>query len=283
MTGIDAGRCRSAPDAGTSAYPLTRTAVALLNRAVGVCCHQQTADFMNASVAASPFRTVRVVGIGRAGTAIAARLRERGALAVDTDASVVLLCVPDAVIAHVAATIRPGPWVAHVSGATPLQALDPHQRRFSVHPLQTLVRGRGPEQLDGAYAAVTAESPERARPRTCAREAAGTHTVRPRRRPACALSCGSGARLQLPRDAPSRGGGALRGRRRSTGGAASAHPENHRQRVRVDRADLARRLEHRRCAPRMRFRPDGLSSKGSIARWRRRRPHERHSKHRRTP
>ena len=60
---------------------------------------------MNASVAASPFRTVRVVGMGRAGTAIAARLRERGALAVDTDASVVLLCVPDAVIAHVAATV----------------------------------------------------------------------------------------------------------------------------------------------------------------------------------
>jgi predicted short-subunit dehydrogenase-like oxidoreductase (DUF2520 family) len=114
---------------------------------------------MSANVAASPFRTVRVVGLGRAGTAIAARLRERGALAADTDASAVLLCVPDAVIADVAASIRPGPWVAHVSGATPLRALDPHQRRFSVHPLQTLVHGRGPEQLDGAYAAVTAESP----------------------------------------------------------------------------------------------------------------------------
>ncbi len=31
-------------------------------------------------------------------------------------------------------------------------------RRFSVHPLQTLVKGRGPEQLDGAFAAVTAEN-----------------------------------------------------------------------------------------------------------------------------
>jgi predicted short-subunit dehydrogenase-like oxidoreductase (DUF2520 family) len=112
------------------------------------------------SVAASPFQTVRIVGLGRAGSAIAARLRERGALAGDTDASLVLLCVPDAVIADVAATIEPGPWVAHVSGVTPLQALDPHRRRFSVHPLQTLVRGRGPEQLDGAYAAVTAESPD---------------------------------------------------------------------------------------------------------------------------
>ena len=33
-------------------------------------------------------------------------------------------------------------------------------RRFSVHPLQTLSRQRGPEQLDGAWAAVTAETDE---------------------------------------------------------------------------------------------------------------------------
>ena len=52
----------------------------------------------------------------------------------------------------------PGPWLAHVSGTTRLAALDPHERRFSVHPLQTLVKGRGPEQLDGAFAAVTAET-----------------------------------------------------------------------------------------------------------------------------
>ncbi len=56
-----------------------------------------------------------------------------------------------------ARTIPPGPWVAHVSGATPLAALDPHERRFSVHPLQTFTRARGPEQLDGAWAAVTSE------------------------------------------------------------------------------------------------------------------------------
>ena len=167
----------------------------------------------------------------------------------DTDASLVLLCVPDAVIADVAATIAPGPWVAHVSGATPLQALDPHQRRFSVHPLQTLVRGRGPEQLDGAYAAVTAESPDARAHGHALAAAAGTHAVRSRRRPACALSCGRGARLQLPRDAASRGGCALRGRRRSARGAAAADPQDGRQRVRADRADLARRLEHRRCAP----------------------------------
>ncbi len=108
--------------------------------------------------------SVHIIGAGRAGSAIAARLRERG-LRVSVgrepspDAELVLLCVPDAAIAEVAATVPVGPWVAHVSGATPLAALGPHDRRFSVHPLQTLVPGGGPEQLDGAWAAITAESP----------------------------------------------------------------------------------------------------------------------------
>jgi predicted short-subunit dehydrogenase-like oxidoreductase (DUF2520 family) len=47
-----------------------------------------------------------------------------------------------------------------VSGATPLAALTPHERRFGMHPLQTFTRERGPEQLDGAFAAVTADSDE---------------------------------------------------------------------------------------------------------------------------
>ncbi len=107
------------------------------------------------------FDTVTVIGAGgRAGSAIASRLRERSVELRDTDAELVLLCVPDGVIADVAASLDPGPWVAHVSGATPLSALEPHVRRFSVHPLQTLVKSRGPEQLDGAFAAVTAETDE---------------------------------------------------------------------------------------------------------------------------
>jgi predicted short-subunit dehydrogenase-like oxidoreductase (DUF2520 family) len=105
------------------------------------------------------FNDVSVIGAGRAGSAIAARLRERG-LDVREGAELRLLCVPDRAIAEVARSIEPGPWVAHVSGATPLDALDPHAQRFSVHPLQTLVRTRGPEQLDGAWAGVTAESQE---------------------------------------------------------------------------------------------------------------------------
>ncbi len=105
------------------------------------------------------FETVQVIGSGRVGSAVAARLRERG-LAVQADAQLVLLCVPDTAIPEVAGSISPGPWIAHVSGATPIAALDPHRRRFSMHPLQTFTRSRGPEQLDGAFAAVTAETPD---------------------------------------------------------------------------------------------------------------------------
>jgi predicted short-subunit dehydrogenase-like oxidoreductase (DUF2520 family) len=105
------------------------------------------------------FESVKVIGSGRVGSAVAARLSERG-LAVAEDGELVLLCVPDAAIPEVARGLEPVPWVAHVSGATPLAALDPHRRRFSMHPLQTFTRARGPEQLDGAWAAVTAESAE---------------------------------------------------------------------------------------------------------------------------
>jgi predicted short-subunit dehydrogenase-like oxidoreductase (DUF2520 family) len=103
---------------------------------------------------------IDVIGSGRVGSAVAARLRERGVAVGPDGAALVLLCVPDSAIREVAARVEPGPWVAHVSGATPLAALDPHTRRFSVHPLQTFTRSRGPEQLDGAWAAVTGETPE---------------------------------------------------------------------------------------------------------------------------
>ncbi len=102
--------------------------------------------------------SVNVIGSGRVGSAVAARLGERGLSLGSDDPELVLVCVPDRVIAGVASSIEPGPWVAHVSGATPLAALAPHTRRFGVHPLQTFTLRRGPEQLDGAWAAVTAES-----------------------------------------------------------------------------------------------------------------------------
>jgi predicted short-subunit dehydrogenase-like oxidoreductase (DUF2520 family) len=104
--------------------------------------------------------SVNVIGRGRVGSALAARLEERGLALREDGAELLLLCVPDTAIGDVARGLTPGPWIAHVSGATPLAALDPHERRFSLHPLQTFTRARGPEQLDGAWAAITAETDE---------------------------------------------------------------------------------------------------------------------------
>ena len=112
------------------------------------------------------FSSVCVVGTGRVGSAVAERLAPRvetrvtGRELACQGADLVLLCVPDRAIPEVAAAVAPGPWIAHTSGATSLEALVPHTRRFSLHPLQTFVRERGSEQLDGAWAAVSGESPD---------------------------------------------------------------------------------------------------------------------------
>jgi len=103
------------------------------------------------------FQRVKVVGRGRVGSAVAARLAERGHSVVEDKPELVMLCVPDSVIPEVARSISVGPWICHTSGATSVAALAPHTRRFTVHPLQTVVRSRGPEQLDGAWAAVTGD------------------------------------------------------------------------------------------------------------------------------
>jgi predicted short-subunit dehydrogenase-like oxidoreductase (DUF2520 family) len=41
-----------------------------------------------------------------------------------------------------------------------LAALVPHERRFSLHPLQTFDRSGDPAQLDGAWAAITGDTAE---------------------------------------------------------------------------------------------------------------------------
>jgi predicted short-subunit dehydrogenase-like oxidoreductase (DUF2520 family) len=127
------------------------------------------------------FERVHVIGTGRAGGAIRARLAERGLSVTDgreaaADAELVVLCVPDAAIPEVAARVGIGPWISHISGATRLGALDPHQRRFSVHPLQSLTRERGPDQLDGAWGAISAETDDAL---ARARWMAGTLGLRP--------------------------------------------------------------------------------------------------------
>ena len=104
---------------------------------------------------------VHVIGSGRVGSAVAARLGERGVGVGDDDPDVVLLCVPDTALADVSRSLTPGhAWVGHVSGATPLAALHPHERRFSLHPLQTFDRSGDPAQFDGAWAAISGETDE---------------------------------------------------------------------------------------------------------------------------
>lgn len=121
--------------------------------------------------------SIHIVGArGRVGSTVSARLTERGVALGSADPELVLLCVPDRAIAEVAAEISVGPWVAHVSGATPLDALDPHTRRFSLHPLQSFSKARGPEQLDGVWGAVSAETDEA---RTVARWLADTLGLQP--------------------------------------------------------------------------------------------------------
>lgn len=106
-------------------------------------------------------QSVHVIGSGRVGSAVGARLRERGVALVADDPDVTLLCVPDTAIADTAGrqTIGRG-WIGHTSGATPLTALAPHKRRFSLHPLQTFDRSGDPAQFDGAWGAVSGESGE---------------------------------------------------------------------------------------------------------------------------
>jgi predicted short-subunit dehydrogenase-like oxidoreductase (DUF2520 family) len=120
---------------------------------------------------------VNVIGSGRVGSAVSARLSERGVAVGDGDPNLVLLCVPDTAISDVSRALTPGrAWVGHVSGATPLAALEPHERRFSLHPLQTFDRSGDPAQLDGAWAAITGDDGEAL---AVARELAETLGLRP--------------------------------------------------------------------------------------------------------
>jgi predicted short-subunit dehydrogenase-like oxidoreductase (DUF2520 family) len=98
-----------------------------------------------------------VVGAGRMGSALTIALRAAGLEVTGplgrgercpAEADCVLLCVPDAEIGHAAHAVPPGPLVGHVSGATTLAPLAPHEA-FSLHPLMTV-----PAAFEGAGAAV---------------------------------------------------------------------------------------------------------------------------------
>lgn len=117
----------------------------------------------------------RIVAVsGRAGTAARAERFLPGVPVTDATsaaaaAELVVVAVPDDAIAgtveELAPTLRPGQWVAHLSGATPLAALDAARavgaRRLSVHPLQTLPDVEGAiERIPGSAVAVTADDEE---------------------------------------------------------------------------------------------------------------------------
>ena len=105
--------------------------------------------------------SVVVIGArGRVGSAMSARLRERGVELRDGDADLVLLCVPDRAIAEVAAGIERGPGSRTRAAGRRSPRSSRTSGGFSVHPLQTFTRDRGPEQLDGAWAAVSGETDE---------------------------------------------------------------------------------------------------------------------------
>ena len=194
--------------------------------------------------------SIQIVGArGRVGSTVSARLAERGVASAPRPSSS-FSCVPDRAIAEVAAEISVGPWVAHVSGATPLDALDPHARRFGLHPLQSFSKERGPEQLDGVWGAVTAETDEAA---PSARWLAETLGLRPfdlddDKRAAYHAGAAIASNYLVTLRAAARS--LARGRRRAARGARSAHPRRHGHRLRADRADRARRLGDGRAAPR---------------------------------
>ncbi len=133
-----------------------------------------------------------LVGPGRAGTTIAAALQDQGwrivgvagrspespstraaavrfgaaAVTVEaaaTDADLVIVATPDAVIEAVAAVlasnVRPGALVIHLSGARGLDALRAIPERIgALHPLQTLPSAEvGGERLAGSWCAVSGD------------------------------------------------------------------------------------------------------------------------------
>lgn len=109
-----------------------------------------------------------MVGAGRVGRTVAARLPGsrlvgRGEAADDlSGCRLLLLATPDAAIAEVAGELAPHLprtcAAVHFSGATSVHALDAISGpTASVHPLQTIWPERGPEQLEGAHAAVTGD------------------------------------------------------------------------------------------------------------------------------
>jgi predicted short-subunit dehydrogenase-like oxidoreductase (DUF2520 family) len=107
-----------------------------------------------------------VIGAGRVGSVVAARLGARaygrGAEVALTGVRLVCIATPDGAIADacraLAPLLAPETAVVHFSGATSVHALDAAPGpKACVHPVQTVWADRGPDQLEGAHAAVTGD------------------------------------------------------------------------------------------------------------------------------
>lgn len=113
----------------------------------------------------------RIIGPGRAGSALAAALsragwrvdgplgRDHDPVSATTGARLVVLAVPDGAVAAVARSLAPGEAVvAHVAGSLGLDVLAPHDRVASVHPLVSLPDAAlGARRLQGAWFAVAGD------------------------------------------------------------------------------------------------------------------------------
>jgi predicted short-subunit dehydrogenase-like oxidoreductase (DUF2520 family) len=109
-----------------------------------------------------------VIGAGRVGRTVAARLTGarlygRGQTPDLDGCERLLIATPDAAIEPVcrllSSALSPGAAVVHFSGATSVRVLDAAAGPTAcVHPLQTIWPDRGPDQLEGAYAAVTGDA-----------------------------------------------------------------------------------------------------------------------------
>jgi predicted short-subunit dehydrogenase-like oxidoreductase (DUF2520 family) len=116
--------------------------------------------------------SLRIIGPGRAGTALALALARAGwdvapTLGRGDDVSgaaegidLLVIATPDAAIGNVAHAVRPAPGVAvaHLAGSLGLDVLAPHERRAAIHPLVPLASGDvGARRLVGATFAVTGD------------------------------------------------------------------------------------------------------------------------------
>ena len=181
--------------------------------------------------------SIDVIGAGgRVGSTVSARLAERGVVLDEGDADLVLPLRPRPRSRGSRAASSQGRG-SPTSAAEPLAALDPHVRRFGLHPLQSFSKARpgaarrglgGGDRGDAGRCAPASGWPRRS---ACARSSSRRESQRvPRRR---AMAANYLVALRGRRTV------AVRGSRCAAGGARPAHPGSRRQRLRADWADRA--------------------------------------------